>query len=359
MMSHLQDHPDTYTGCLMLVALGGPAAACILGSYIHRLFKQYMATPSASVRYTLCVALAPLIFEVAKMIVVLAPRWWAWSFFIAATYESAVLVSVLRLVCIYLGGPGQDVEALSSGSPNKVWAAQPFCCLWLPFYVCMARRQFNGGDLFVVQILVFQRVFLAPFEAFLAAVERRGASAPGAAGAGRSRIEIASLLLALYGLLVLMRAAERSSEQRAARMRNKLWALGGVLVANMCIFHLMSMGIIATRLPGEEMTSECEVFPGGCYAAIDVTAARSAGASAVALVPLAVFLRQAFPAAEAEIVCQESDNTLPRGLSAGSRRASGADPSSGLGLGLPGAGGGTGAGGPQEEEEESMADGVE
>lgn len=327
MLDHLRERPDMYIGCMTLAVLAAVSILGMQGLYLHRLFAYFSAFPSAVVRYTLSVALAPMVFAISKILVVVAPRWWAWADFIAAGYESAVLVAMLRLVTVYLGGPGEDLEVLASGQPNKVWAAQPLFCCWCPFYVCMAKRVFDSSDMLTVQALVWQRAAVGPTMAFVGALERQGGGASAGAAADRSRIEAISLGFAVYGLLVLVRAAERSHELHTGKLRKKFWALVAVLVGNVCLFHLLAMGAIPSRLPGEDLPLGCQLTQHGCYSPVDINAARASAGSATILVPLAYFLRQAFPAMEVANASQEAASSLARGHAVERRRSRGASQS--------------------------------
>lgn len=279
MVAHLSEHPEAYTGLFLLVALGACIVAGILGGYASKIFTLSFESPSAIVRYTLCAAMTPLIFVVAKVLAVLVPRWWGLTFFISSCYESAAVFAILQLVCTYLGGPNQDLQALEKGSPIKVWALAPSCCF------CLGKRAFDGLDLLVVNALVLQRVASAPLVALMDMSQDASSRQTGL-------LEVGSQFLALYALLVLLNAGEATKERHSATLRTKVWTFMCILIVNTLVFRAMAAGFPHFAEDG------CLHAGGGCYRPIDVAAARAAAATAALLAPLAVFLRQAFPLAE-------------------------------------------------------------
>mmetsp|Transcript_16000 Transcript_16000/g.51088 ORF Transcript_16000/g.51088 Transcript_16000/m.51088 type:complete len:210 (-) Transcript_16000:55-684(-) len=160
----------------------------------------------------------------------------------------------------------------------------------------MSRRRFESSDYTAVKALVFQRALLTPTVALINVFWRPCELATDPRQR-QARNDVLSFVAALYGLSVFVQAAEKAVGRQAGRLRTKLWSLVCVLAANLTIFKLL-----AAHVPNHA----AELLAGGCYGPVDVIAAQFAAATTIVLVPLTVYLRQAFPAAEAANASQDT-----------------------------------------------------
>lgn len=283
LVTHLRGQPDMYCGYFLLCLLAGPTVAIILVPHLRALRRANQEQPSHQGGYVLLVTAAPLVIGASKVWTIVSPRHWRIVFLAGTVYEVIGLLSFFRLVAIYLGGGvnEQVVETLSVAPPRRVWAVPPLCCLWLPLYPCMSERHVTSKDIALIKLLLLQFALVSP----AAAASDVYAHMPPWVQRVIARVDSLSLLLAVYGLFALLFAAERVISKR--NLHTKFWALKGLLVVNTLVFRLCT-----------EVPHNCYYALGFCYSALTLGAARSSAITIVVLVPLTIFMRQAFPSSE-------------------------------------------------------------
>ncbi|CAE8627896.1 unnamed protein product [Polarella glacialis] len=273
-------HPPVYD---YAIPITGTALVIIAGILVPHLWNLWSAKPAQQQRVwqTRTVAAVPLVIALFKFLALVAPHVWKLLFLLIACFEVLAFWSFLKLILGFVGSSDNDIlEVLQRAAPTRMWTSPPLGCF---FRACVTPRLPEQQDLLAIRVLVWQFIVLAPATA---AAEMSG-SMPESVHLALGRIEVASLLLAMYGLFAMMAMTYDVLEHY--RCYSKFWMIKGTFIANTAIFR------IARRF------MQHDVLTGNtCYAKDTLAGAWAGVLTVVICLPLSVLCRYAFTSQDFE-----------------------------------------------------------
>jgi len=220
-------------------------------------------------------AASPGVIVMCKLLAVIAPRLWKILFLLATIYEVTAFWCFMKLVFSFVGKDDEEILARFAEAPaTRMWAAPPLACCFRP---CIRERQPDAGDLRTIRALLTQFLIISPLMAVIECSEKLSHHAHKVVG----RIEVLSLLLAMYGLFALIIATHDVLPNH--RLHAKFWTVKGSFIASMAIFRIFC-----------EVLSDDVRVGGRCYTREMIAAAQAGTLTAILTVGFSGLASYAF-----------------------------------------------------------------